>query len=144
MQFLCETREKQKLECFNLGMLTVSNTYKDTSSQGFLKMLGITTSMTRKRKATGKTVSSKEIPGFSKWIASEVYIEDRIVESTLETLSLNMIENIDWMNNAMDDILYIGTADFEDLDNEESGKVGIAERDEKIDENDKGIQNRKF
>ena len=143
MQFLCETREKQKLECFNLGMLTVSNTYKDTSSQGVLKMLGITTSMTRKRKATGKTVSSKEIPGFSKWIASEVYIEDRIVESTLETLSLNMIENIDWMNNAMDDILYIGTADFEDLDNEESGKVGIAERDEKIDENDKGIQNRK-
>ncbi|CAI8510720.1 unnamed protein product [Pichia kudriavzevii] len=106
-------------------------------------MLGITTSMTRKRKATGKTVSSKEIPGFSKWIASEVYIEDRIVESTLETLSLNMIENIDWMNNAMDDILYIGTADFEDLDNEESGKVEIAERDEKIDENDKGIQNRK-
>lgn len=68
-------------------------------------MLGLKGATTRNRgRKTNDTVKPKDIPGFSKWITSEVYIEDKIAESSIEQLALNMIENIEWINEAMYDV----------------------------------------
>lgn len=67
-------------------------------------MLGLKAAATRNKGRRNDTVNPKDIPGFSKWITSEVYIEDKIAESSLEQLTLNMIENIEWINEAMNDV----------------------------------------
>lgn len=77
-------------------------------------MLGLKAAARRKNRSQ---LSPKDIPGFSKWITSEVYIEDKIAESSLESLALNMMKNIEWINEAMNDIN--DTVVSEDDDHEE-------------------------
>lgn len=64
-------------------------------------MLGLKAAAGRKQRSQ---LHPKDIPGFSKWITSEVYIEDKIAESSLESLALNMVKNIEWINEAMNEI----------------------------------------
>ncbi|KAG0688135.1 G2/mitotic-specific cyclin [Pichia californica] len=79
-------------------------------------MLGLRAAAIRnKGRRSDDTVKPKDIPGFSKWITSEVYIEDKIAESSLEQLALNMMENIEWINEAMNDVMFnsVITSDIE-------------------------------
>lgn len=84
-------------------------------------MLRLKAAATRhKGRRPDDTTRPKDIPGFSKWITSEVYIEDKIAESSLEQLAMNMIENIEWINEAVYDVT--------------SNVTGISLSDEEVDE----------
>lgn len=72
-------------------------------------MLGVKAAATRKSRNQDSTVKPKDVPGFSKWITSEVYIEEKITQSSLEQLALSMIENVEWINEAIEDILSVET-----------------------------------
>ncbi|GAV29147.1 hypothetical protein PMKS-002627 [Pichia membranifaciens] len=95
-------------------------------------MLGLKAASTRhKGRRPDDTAKPKDIPGFSKWITSEVYIEDKIAESSLEQLAMNMIENIEWINEAIHDVT--------------SNVTGISLSDEEVDEEVKtDLENKDF
>ena len=95
-------------------------------------MLGLKAAATRhKGRRPDDKAKPKDIPGFSKWITSEVYIEDKIAESSLEQLAMNMIENIEWINEAIHDVT--------------SNVTGISLSDEEVDEKVKNeLENKDF
>ena len=67
-------------------------------------MLGLTLNRHRQRPRGEDTVQPRDVPGFSKWVAAEVYVHDKLAESTMEKLSITMGNNIDWINNVMNEI----------------------------------------
>jgi hypothetical protein len=97
-------------------------------------MLGLKAAAGRKNRRPEDTVKPKDIPGFSKWITSEVYIEDKIAESSLEQLALSMIENIEWINEAMNDIMNKSSGIEEEKEEEEKK---VEEEEEKEEEKEK-------
>lgn len=52
-----------------------------------------------------KEVKGRDIPGFSKWITFEVYVEDKLAINSLENVALNAIDHVNWINGAMDEII---------------------------------------
>lgn len=63
-------------------------------------------------------VAPREIPGFSKWIASEMYTESRLVELTLDKLALVMEESERELNERLD--LIVDTVMEEVTEDEQS------------------------
>jgi hypothetical protein len=117
-------------------------------------MLGITATLRQREKAQsftqargrapgGVTVRPQDVPGFAKWIAAEVYIEDTMAESALETLSLKMVENIEWINEAVADVMSNTGKLVEepveaqrDEEQNEEGKLNEEERNDTLGEGD--------
>lgn len=92
-----------------------------------------------KQRKPEESIKPREVPGFSKWITSEVYIEDKIAESSLEQLTLNMIENIEWINEAINDVIFKGLPPSDD----EKGEVKINKMDSNTNVDDKNDRQEK-
>lgn len=82
------------------------------------------------RRKSGKNifrVTPSQIPGFSKWIAHEIYTESRLVELTLDKLALVMEENESELMDRLDlimDAVVNESSDEEELDRNEINDNG--------------------
>ncbi|GMM30717.1 hypothetical protein DAMA08_034620 [Martiniozyma asiatica (nom. inval.)] len=86
------------------------------------------------KKARTATTQPVDIPGFSKWIANEVYVQDSLTGGTLEQLALNMMQNVEWINETMNDVLNLDLPKINDDNTHEDKEANINEKEEVIEQ----------